>query len=178
MKFCDETQPLYLETDVSGMRLGAALLQTISGRSCPTDKAPDNSILRTITFSSKSLSSVERRYRKIEREAQGILHGLEKFCHYCFAREVTIIIDHKPLVVIFKKDVATLLQRIQWILLRIHQYRVRIIYKPGLDLFIADWLSRQNHKENKDAEISSMQLSIDAIQTTTNIPDWMTIQQL
>ena len=63
-------------------------------------------------------------------------------------------------------------------LLIMHQYRVRTIYKPGLDLFIADWLSRHNHKENKDAEIPGMQLNIDAIETMTDIPDCMTMQQL
>ena len=47
-----------------------------------------------------------------------------------------------------------------------------------MDLFLIDWLSRQNHKENKDMEIPGMQLNIDAIQTMTNIPDCMTIQQL
>ena len=55
---------------------------------------------------------------------------------------------------------------------------VKITYKPGADLFIAGWLFRQKHKENKDAEISGMQLIIDAIQTMTNIPDCMTIQHL
>ena len=59
-----------------------------------------------------------------------------------------------------------------------HQYRVRIIYKPGPDLFIADWLSRQNHKENKDEEIPGMPLNVDTIQTNTNIPDSMMIQHL
>ena len=54
-------------------------------------------------------------------------------------------------------------QRIQWILLTIHQYRVRFKYKPEPDLFIADWLSRQNHKENKDTEIPGMQLNMDSI---------------
>ena len=68
-------------------------------------------------------------------------------------REVSIITDHKPLVAIFKKDVATLSQRLQGILLKIHQYRVKIMYKSGPDLFTVDWISRQNHKENKDAEI-------------------------
>ena len=34
-------------------------------------------------------------------------------------------------------------------------------------------MSRQNHKENKDAEIPAMPLKIDAIQTTSNIPDYM-----
>ena len=69
-------------------------------------------------------------------------------------------------------------QRIQLILLKICQYRVGIIYKPGPDLFIADNLSRQYHKENKDDEMPEMQLNIDAIQTTTNIPDCMMKQQL
>ena len=64
----------------------------------------------------------------------------------------------------FKKNIAILSQRLQQILLGIHLYRVRIIYKPGPDLFIVDWLSRQNHSENKDEEIPGMQLSIKAIQ--------------
>ena len=57
MKIYDETQSLYLETDVSAVRFGAALLQTRSGTSCPRDKAPNNSILRPITFASRGLSS-------------------------------------------------------------------------------------------------------------------------
>ena len=91
---------------------------------------------------SKSLTGVEHRYSNIKHGALGILHGLEKFHHYCFSMEVLIITDHKPLVSMFKKDVATLLQ---CILLKIHQYRVQIIYKPGPEIFIADWLSRPNH---------------------------------
>ena len=79
----------------------------------PRDKAPHSSILRAIVFTSKSLSSMDRRFSNIERGSLGILHGLKKFCHYSFVREVSIITDHKPLVVIFKKDVATLSQRIQ-----------------------------------------------------------------
>ena len=84
----------------------------------------------------------ERRYSNIERVALGMLPRLEKFHHYCFAREVSIITDHKPQIVIFKKVVAMLSQRMQQILLRIYQYRVRKIYKPGPDQFITDWLSR------------------------------------
>ena len=108
MKFDDESQPQYLETDTSGIRLGVALLQTRSGTSCPRNKVSYNSILGPIAFASKSLSSAERRYSNIEREALGILQRLGKFCHYCFAREVSIITDHKPLATIFKKDIATL----------------------------------------------------------------------
>ena len=75
---------------------------------CHRHEVPDNSILRPIAFASKSLTGEEKRYSNIDREALGILYGLEKFHHYCFAREVSIIKDHIPLVTIFKKDVTTL----------------------------------------------------------------------
>ena len=61
---------------------------------------PDNTILHPIAFASKCLTGAEHRYSNIEREALGILHGLEKFHHYCFAREVHVITDCKPLVTI------------------------------------------------------------------------------
>ena len=93
-------------------------------------------------------------------------------------REVSIITDQKPSVAIFMKDVSMLYQIIQQIFLRIQQYRVRIIYKPVPDLFIADWLSRQNHKERKDEEVPDMQLNIYTIQTTINIAGCLKIQQL
>ena len=45
MKFYNETKPLYIETDVSGAGLGAALLQTRDNISCHRDDAPVSSIL-------------------------------------------------------------------------------------------------------------------------------------
>ena len=45
MKFNDKTKPLYLEMDATEVGLGAALLQTRSGTSCPREEAPDNRIL-------------------------------------------------------------------------------------------------------------------------------------
>ena len=94
MKFYDEMKPLYIETDASGVGLGASILQTREGMSCLRDEAPDNSILRPIIFIRKSLSAAEKRYSYIEREALGILHGLEKFHYYYFARVASIITNH------------------------------------------------------------------------------------
>ena len=120
MKFYDEIEPLYLETDASGRGCGATLLQMNDGITCPKETASDSIILRPITFASKSLTSAEGRYSNIEREALGILHGLKKIHHYCFAREVSITTDHKPLVSIFKKDVVTLSQQINRVLRSSH----------------------------------------------------------
>ena len=55
-----------------------------------------------------------------KEEKLAILHGLEMFHNFCFAREVSIIMEHKHLVAIVKKDVATLSQRLQYIMLRMH----------------------------------------------------------
>ena len=86
--------------------LGEELLQVRKGMTCPRGTAPngtvpDNYILRPITFASKSLSSTENITAKhYTREAVAILHRLQKFHHCCFAREVQIIVDRKPLVAI------------------------------------------------------------------------------
>ena len=139
MKYYNDTKPLYLETDASRGGLGAEMLQTWEGTTCQKDTVPDNTILCLIAFANKTLTGTEHRCSHIEREALGILHGLEKSHHYCFTREIHIITNHKPLVAIFKKDVAMLLQCIQHILLKSYQYRVQILYKPGPEIFIADW---------------------------------------
>ena len=60
-------------------------------------------------------------YSNIEQKALGMLHGLEKFQHYCFAKEVCKITDLKPLVAMLCKDVATLSQQLVCIMLRIYQ---------------------------------------------------------
>ena len=59
-----------------------------------------------------------------------MLHGLEKLHYYCFAHKVSMIIDHKQLVAIFKKDVVTLSHILQRVLLHLHRYNIRILYKP------------------------------------------------
>ena len=119
MKFYDDNKLLYLKTDASGISLRAALLQLRDNTTCQTHMVPESTILCPIAFAIKSLmGGAECWYSNVKHEALGILHGLGKFHHYCFGREVLIITDHKPLVSMFKKDVATLSQCIQCILLK------------------------------------------------------------
>ena len=110
MEIYDDSKHLYLETDAFTVVLGAAHLQTWEGTTCQKDTVPDNIMLHPIAFASKSLASTECRYSNIERETLGILHRLKTFHHYCFVRDVNVITDHKPLVAIFEKDIATLSQ--------------------------------------------------------------------
>ena len=78
---------------------------------------------------------------------------------------------------ILKKDIVMLSQRIQCIILRIHQYRISIIYKPGPEIFFADWLSRHNY-QNKDKAINGFDISVDMVQVASDVPECMSIQQI
>ena len=164
------------------MHLESALEQhyynLCNNTACQKDMTSDNTILHPITSSSKCLTGAEQRYSNIKPEALGILHALEKFHHYSFSREVLIITDHKLLIAMLKQDVATLSLCVQCILLKIHQYRVQIIYKPGPKIFIADWLSRHNHIEGKDKPIKDMDILLEAIQNTTDMPDCILMAEI
>ena len=85
-----------------------------------------------------------------------------------------MINDYKLLVDIFKKDVTNLSHTLHRILVYIHQYNIRNLYKPGPHLFIADWQSRHNHSINKYEEISGMSININVRETYTDIPECMT----
>lgn len=50
--------------------------------------------------------------------------------------------DHKPLVPLFNKPLYSIPTRLQRFMLRLLSYNLKVVYKPGKDLFIADALSR------------------------------------
>ena len=56
MKCYDDTKPLYLKIDASGVGLGAALLQTWEGTTCQKDMVQDNTILCPIAIASTLLN--------------------------------------------------------------------------------------------------------------------------
>ena len=115
-RFYDETKLLYIEADVSWVGLRADL-QTRSNTSCPRYEVPEKCHTQTLCIPQQESDWGRKRYSNIEKEALGILYGLKIFHCYCFVRKVSIIMEQKPLVAIFKKNLATLSQRVHWILL-------------------------------------------------------------
>ena len=55
---------------------------------------------------------------------------------------------------------------------------MHILYKPGPDLYIADWLSRNHHVENKDWEIAGLNVSMLAINTSMGISICTSIENI
>ena len=112
----------------------------------------------------------------MEGEAFGVLHGLEKFHFWHFVREVSVINDHKPRMQYFKKKDGNSAPDIA--VLRIQQYKICILCKHILHLYLAVCLPRLNHIERKNEEISSITVNVNAIDITTNITACMTIQDI
>lgn len=114
--------------DASPVGLGAVLVQ-FSGNDP-----------RIITYASKSLSSVEKRYAQTEKEALALVWAVERFHHYLFGRTFELVTDHKPLETIFGPKSKPCARIERWVL-RLQSYQYKVIYKPGKSN-IADPLSR------------------------------------
>ncbi|XP_043862245.1 uncharacterized protein K02A2.6-like [Drosophila santomea] len=87
----DETNRTRLIADASPVALGSVLLQ-FDGKGDPL----------IISFASKALSEVERRYSQTEKESLALVWAVEKFYYYLAGLHFELVTDHKPLEAIFK----------------------------------------------------------------------------
>ena len=118
--------PIVIQCDSSQFGLGAVLLQ---------DGKP-------LDYRSRTLTDAEQRYAQIEKEMLAIVFALERFNDYTFGTHSTVHTDHKPLVSISKKPLNNVPKRLQRMLIRLQRYDYEIIYKPGVEMYVADTLSR------------------------------------
>ena len=101
-----------------------------------------------MSYASRNLSDVERRYAQTEKEALALVWACERFNIYVCGREFELETDHKPLECIFGKTSKPSARIERWVLrLQCHDYKV--VYRPG-KTNIADALSRMNQSNSKD----------------------------
>lgn len=116
--------------------LGAVLLQLQDGE------------WRAVSYASRNLTEVERRYAQTEKEALALVWACERLNLYVYGREFELETDHKPLECIFSRTSKPSARIERWVLrLQCHNYRV--VYRPG-KTNIADALSRLNQANPKD----------------------------
>lgn len=128
LSYFDPRKDTTLQVDASLNGLGAVLMQ---------DSKP-------IYFASRSLTDAEKRYANIERELLAVVFACEKFHMYVYRKQFTVESDHKPLEMIYLKNLVAAPARLQRLLLRLQGYQMRITYKPGKEMLLADAMSRLN----------------------------------
>ena len=116
--------------------LGAVLLQLQNGQ------------WRAVSYASRNLTEVERRYAQTEKEALALVWACERFNIYVYGREFELETDHKPLQYIFTKSSKPSARIERWVL-RLQCYNYKVVYRPG-KTNLADALSRLNQTNPKD----------------------------
>ena len=116
--------------------------------------------------------STEWCFSNMYHGAPGILLGLGKIDHYCFAREVCIITDPKALVAILSKHVVAACYAVYTPIQGMHYIH------PGSDLYITDWMSINNHTGNKDQKITGMNINVNAISIPVYMPVCTSVEDI
>ena len=86
LKRYDPNSELVLQTDASGVGVGAAILQY-----------NENGFLQPIAYASRILNKSENNYPQIERELLAVVFGVIKFRLFVLGRKFLLQTDHKPL---------------------------------------------------------------------------------
>ena len=130
----DTKLPIVVVADSSSYGIGAVLCHLIDG------------VERPVFFASRTLTSAEKNYSQLEKEALAMTYALRKFHYYLWGQKnFTVITDHKPLLGIFSatKPIPPLASgRIQRWALLLQAYDFTLRHRSGQLLGTADALSR------------------------------------
>lgn len=145
---------LILTVDASPTGLGAILSQV----------AEDN-IERPISYASRSLTSAEKSYSQIQKEATAIIFGVRKYHQYLYGRAIPFVLrtDHKPLLSIFNPDKGipeVTANRLQRYAIFLTSYNFQLEYVSSVHN-TADFLSRSSVSQSSSQETAASMCALD-----------------
>ena len=113
--------PVGMACDASEVGIGAVLFH----------RYPDGSE-RPISNVSKTLTSTQRKYSQIQKEALAIVFALKKFHHFLYGRKFVLVTDHKPRLALFgptKETPVLAANRLARWALMLNQYEYTVEYR-------------------------------------------------
>lgn len=131
---------------------------------------------KIISYASKRLSDVEKRYSQTEKEGLAKVWGIEHFRLYWFGSEFILTTEHKPLEIIFNNPRSKPATRIERWRLRLQPYDFKVEYRPGKGN-PAGYLSRhpgQGVKTFRHSKIAEEYLNF----VSSSKPKALTIKQI
>ena len=135
----DLDRTFIIECDASSAGYGACLIQP--------DGAGNE---RVIAYASRALTPTQRRWTATELEAGALIYALETFRTYVMGRKTIVRTDHSPLPWLKQhKDKSYKLTR--WVL-RLQEFDIDIVHKPGKKMPHVDALSRAPVGEKEQVE--------------------------
>ena len=102
-----------------------------------------------VAYASRVLTDTETRYAQIEKELLAIVFTCEDFEY------------HQPLVSIVLKPLHKVPSRLQRMLLRLQKFNLKVGYKKGPNMFLADTLSRAHLAEVSACEFTLSLAEVD-----------------
>lgn len=131
---CDPKAPLQLARDASSYGVGAVL-----------SHIAEDGTARPVAYASHTLTSAEKGYSQLEKEALALLFGVKKFHFHLYGHKFCFVTDHKPLQTIFgpKNGIPALaMTRLQRWAMTLSAYNYSLVFKRSAENAEADCFSR------------------------------------
>ena len=163
LQYPDFTQMFYLETDASNIRIAAVLMQIKEGKKV------------LISAASRTLTSAEKNYGIVEREALAVVWGIQYFRTYLFGKTFLVITDHQCLKYLqtFKNPNSRM---VRW-LMSLQDFSFEVVYRSGKQNVVADALSRLENSDNSEINMFETDISSTQFEPSVLLKDIQTKQQ-